>query len=183
MEAFNFVTASLTIPFLELHRSFACESIQFARSTGSRRLMVIVSSDDGSLMHTQKHSKTHLQELICVFLCVKYDFHMPKKNAPKTVAYTLRLTEPDKKWLDATALAHQVDVPTILRWSIEALKQYAEAHGGRLVTPINIKELWQHAQAIKPQPMLRVADEPDDSQESQTTRKDVHFEPDKKARG
>ena len=145
--------------------------------------MVMVSSDSGSFMHTQKHSKTLLQEIICVFLCVKYDFPMPKKNAPKTVAYTLRLTEPDKKWLDATALAHQVDVPTILRWSIEALKQYADAHGGRLVTPINIRELWLHAQATKPQQILRVADEPSDSQELQTTRKEVNYRQVKKADG
>lgn len=110
---------------------------------------------------------------------------MPKKNAPKTVAYTLRLTESDKRWLDTTAQTHQVDVPTILRWAIEALKQYADAHGGRLITPINVRELWAIAEQTKPAPLLRVADEPDaeDSQEGKTRRTDVQFEPKKRAEG
>ena len=104
---------------------------------------------------------------------------MPKKNAIPTVAYTLRLTEPDRQWLDGVAKSHNVDMPTILRWAIEALKQYAELHQGRLVLPINIREFWEQVQATRPTPQLRAAESPpgaDPPGETQP-RRSVQFEP------
>lgn len=104
---------------------------------------------------------------------------MPKKNAIPTVAYTLRLTEPDRQWLDGVARSHGVDMPTILRWAIEALKQYSELHQGRLVLPINIREFWEQIQATRPMPHLRAAESPPgtDPPSADQPRQPVQFEP------
>jgi len=94
-----------------------------------------------------------------------------------------RLPKSDREWLETTARANGVEVAQILRWALEAYRQYIQAHDGKIHLPINIREFWTLAQATKPQPILRVADEPGDSQESQTTRKEVNYRQVKKADG
>lgn len=75
---------------------------------------------------------------------------MPKKSAIPTVTYSVRLTATDKAWLEETSKRLHVPVPTLLVWAIEALRQYAKAHNGTIPAPIDVKTLWQIAQANKP---------------------------------
>lgn len=70
---------------------------------------------------------------------------MPKRNAPETTAYTIRLTPRDKAWLDQTAQNHGLEVPQVIRMAIEALRQYVQQHGGTLHLPIDISVLWEKA--------------------------------------
>ncbi len=74
---------------------------------------------------------------------------MPKRNAPESIVYTMRLTKEDKAWLDETARACGIEVPQLVRHAIESLRQYVKEHGGRLITPIDIREFWEVIQADK----------------------------------
>jgi hypothetical protein len=67
---------------------------------------------------------------------------MPKLNAPPSESFSVRLTKADKAWLEETAARHKIGVPALLVWAIEALRQYADAHGGTIPSPINIRQLW-----------------------------------------
>lgn len=74
---------------------------------------------------------------------------MPKTNAPATAAYTLRLTKEDKEWLDETARTCGIEVPALVRHAIESLRQYVRENGGKLITPIDIREFWEVIQSHK----------------------------------
>lgn len=76
---------------------------------------------------------------------------MPKKSAQPMQTYSVRLTSSDKAWLDETSERHGIPVPTLLVWAIEALRQYSDAHGGHIVSPINIRQLWEIAAAQHPE--------------------------------
>lgn len=108
---------------------------------------------------------------------------MRKKSSTDSSPFTFRLEKADREWLETTAQKHGLEVSQLVRWSIEALKQYVERHQGNIHLPIDIRTMWQLVQETKPQPILRVADEPSDSQESQTTRKEVNYRQVKKADG
>lgn len=107
---------------------------------------------------------------------------MRKKSSTDSSPFTFRLEKADRDWLESTAQKHGLEVSQLIRWSIEALKQYVEKHHGNIHLPIDIRTMWQLVQDTKPQPMLRVAED-ETSQGSKTSRKDVQFEPGKKARG
>lgn len=94
---------------------------------------------------------------------------MPKKTDLPTVSYSVRLTPSDKAWLDDTSKRLGVPMPTLLTWAIEALRQYANAHGGKLIAPIDIHELWQLASKEHPELAL-VSEGP-----KQTTRKPTSY--------
>ncbi len=89
------------------------------------------------------------------------------KSDSQTVSFGVRLSKADREWLEATARANGVEVSQLVRWSIEALRQYIIEHDGKLHLPINIREFWQIIQKNLPahesQPLqaLRAADAPD----------------------
>ena len=63
---------------------------------------------------------------------------------------SFRLPVADRQWLSETARANGVEEAQIIRWALEALRQYVDEHGGRLHLPINIRELWTLAQPVTP---------------------------------
>ncbi|MGI9162245.1 MAG: hypothetical protein ACR2JI_04880 [Mycobacterium sp.] len=63
---------------------------------------------------------------------------------------SFRLPVADRQWLSDTARANGVEEAQIIRWALEALRQYVDQHGGRLHLPINIRELWTLAQPVAP---------------------------------
>lgn len=74
---------------------------------------------------------------------------MPKKSAPESTVYNLRLSKEDKAWLDETARTCGIEVPALVRHAIESLRQYVRENGGKLITPIDIREFWEVIQADK----------------------------------
>lgn len=104
---------------------------------------------------------------------------MPKKNAPETIVYPVRFSKTDYAWLQTTAAANGVEVPQLLRWAIEALRQYVIAHGGNIHLPINIREFWEQIQATRPAAQLRAAEDPPvhEPPGDNQPRRSVQFEP------
>ncbi len=49
------------------------------------------------------------------------------------------------EWLQATAAKHGVEINQLIRWAVEALKQYIEGQGGALHLPIDLESYWQQA--------------------------------------
>ena len=72
------------------------------------------------------------------------------KPTGETVSFGVRLSTTDREWLERTAAASGVEVSQLVRWAIEALRQYVDAHGGRLHLPIDIETFWVAAQQGKP---------------------------------
>ncbi len=75
---------------------------------------------------------------------------VPKKSATTSTTMSFRLPVADRQWLSDTARANGVEEAQIVRWALEALRQYVDEHAGRLHLPINIRELWTLAQEVKP---------------------------------
>ena len=74
------------------------------------------------------------------------------KSDKETVSFGVCLSKDDREWLDATARTNGVEVSQLVRWSIEALRQYIEEHHGRLHLPISIKDYWSIVQQRLPAP-------------------------------
>ena len=65
------------------------------------------------------------------------------KPEKETVSFGVRLAKADREWLEATAQANGVEVSQIVRWAVIAIKQYIEAHGGRIHLPLDIRTMWE----------------------------------------
>ena len=102
---------------------------------------------------------------------------MRKKTSTDTTPFTFRLERKDRDWLEATAQANGVEVSQLVRWSIEALRQYVTHHSGKLHLPISISAYWEQIQATRPQ--LRAAEDPPgtDPPVQDAARRSVQFEP------
>jgi len=85
---------------------------------------------------------------------------VPKKTTIETAPFSFRLSATDRVWLEEIAAKNGVDVAQIVRWALEALRQYVDAHDGRLHLPIDIKDFWERAESVRPFPALRVAEPP-----------------------
>ncbi len=95
------------------------------------------------------------------------------KSDKETVSFGVRIPKDDREWLEATARANGVEVSQLVRWSIEALRQYIMEHDGKLHLPINIRDFWQVVQKHLPAPAeplkaLRAADAADLPANTQT---------------
>jgi len=78
---------------------------------------------------------------------------MPKSSASTSGTITFRLSAKDREWLDVTAKANGCEVAQLLRWALEAFRQYVDIHEGRLHLPIDIQTLWKLAQTIPARPV------------------------------
>jgi len=72
---------------------------------------------------------------------------MPKKNAQETVVFSARIPKADRDWLVEVAATYGVDAVQILRWALDAMRQYIAANNGRVHLPIDFRELWQQVEA------------------------------------
>jgi hypothetical protein len=72
---------------------------------------------------------------------------MPKKNAQETVVFSARIPKADRDWLVEVAAAYGVDAVQILRWALDAMRQYIAANNGRVHLPLDFRELWQQVEA------------------------------------
>lgn len=64
---------------------------------------------------------------------------------PTKKNHNLRLSEAQGSQLEALASRYDVSETKIVEWALKALNDYAEAHGGRVILPINFGErrrLW-----------------------------------------
>gem|GEM_PF-6090421 len=71
---------------------------------------------------------------------------MPKQTLSNTEPFSFRLPTEDRKWLDETARANGVEVGQLVRWAVIAVKQYIDAHGGRIHLPLDIRTMWEQRQ-------------------------------------
>ncbi len=84
---------------------------------------------------------------------------MPKKTTQQSEVFSFRLPNADREWLEATAQANGVEVAQVVRWAVIAIKQYIDAHGGRIHLPLDIRTMWE--QRSTNFPALRAADAAD----------------------
>lgn len=56
---------------------------------------------------------------------------------------SIRFTAAQMEQLEELANRYSVDVATVVRWSVDALIQHVERHGGRLHLPVNFDEAWE----------------------------------------
>lgn len=82
---------------------------------------------------------------------------MPKQTSSQSEPFSFRIPTEDREWLDATAKANGVEVAQIVRWAVIAIKQYIEAHGGRIHLPLDIRTMWD--QRGTHYPALRAAED------------------------
>jgi TRAP-type C4-dicarboxylate transport system substrate-binding protein len=78
---------------------------------------------------------------------------MPRNSKPSgdTVSFGVRLSKTDREWLEKAAADAGVEVSQLVRWAIDALRQYIDAHEGTLHLPIDIKKFWTVAQEARPE--------------------------------
>lgn len=74
------------------------------------------------------------------------------KTAPKKKAnsLSLRFSDEQEAQLREMAKRYRVSKTVIIEWALQALHDYAEAHGGKVALPIDFTEYWQVAQRTKP---------------------------------
>ena len=75
---------------------------------------------------------------------------MPKRNAPESIVFTVRLPKEDRDWLVSIAERFGVDAATVIRWAIDALRRYIDANGGRVHLPIDFREIWKEIEHRAP---------------------------------
>jgi hypothetical protein len=68
---------------------------------------------------------------------------VPKQTSSQSEPFSFRIPTEDREWLDSTAKANGVEVAQIVRWAVIAIKQYIEAHGGRIHLPLDIRTMWE----------------------------------------
>lgn len=75
---------------------------------------------------------------------------------------TLRLPKEQAEALSSLAARLGVSDAAIIRWAVDALLQYAEAHGGHLVLPLDLTQQWVRIlrSAESRSDVVLVADEP-----------------------
>lgn len=71
-------------------------------------------------------------------------------KAAKKSSLSLRLSEGQGNQLEALAKKYQVSETKIVEWALQALHDYAEAHGGRVMLPINFDEMWESSARTQP---------------------------------
>lgn len=71
---------------------------------------------------------------------------MPKKTSNPSEVFAFRLPNEDREWLESTAKANGVEVAQLVRWAVIAVKQYIDAHGGRIHLPLDIRTMWEQRQ-------------------------------------
>lgn len=71
-------------------------------------------------------------------------------KAAKKNSISLRLSESQGNQLGCLAEKYQVSETKIIEWALKALHDYAEAHGGRVMLPINFDELWESTARTQP---------------------------------
>jgi hypothetical protein len=71
---------------------------------------------------------------------------VPKKTSSPSEVFAFRLPNEDREWLESTAKANGVEVAQIVRWAVLAIKQYIDAHGGRIHLPLDIRTMWEQRQ-------------------------------------
>lgn len=64
--------------------------------------------------------------------------------------HNLRLSEGQGNQLEALAKKYHVSETKIVEWALQALHDYAEAHGGRVMLPINFDEMWAASARTQP---------------------------------
>jgi hypothetical protein len=107
------------------------------------------------------------------------------KSDKETVSFGVRIPKNDREWLELTARANGVEVSQLVRWSIEALRQYIQEHDGKLHLPINIRDYWSLIQQRLPQsPTLRAVEGPASAENAASNDpKPVNYFPTPKKRG
>jgi hypothetical protein len=75
---------------------------------------------------------------------------MPKTSKATSRTITFRLSADDRQWLEDTAKANGCEVAQVLRWALEAYRQYVEMHGGDVHLPIDIRKLWTSIDSTHP---------------------------------
>jgi hypothetical protein len=75
---------------------------------------------------------------------------VPKQNSSQSEPFSFRIPTEDREWLDSPAKANGVEVAQIVRWAVIAIKQYIEAHGGRIHLPLDIRTMWEQKSAHFP---------------------------------
>lgn len=68
----------------------------------------------------------------------------------KNTVTTLRFDDDQSAKLKALASKYKVTDAQIIRWALDALHDYVEAHGGRCMLPIDFDALWTQVQATAP---------------------------------
>lgn len=75
---------------------------------------------------------------------------------------TLRLSREQQEAVTRIAERLGVSESAVIRWAVDALLQYAEAHGGQLILPLDLSQQWER---VRPQdtpssrPYLKVAED------------------------
>lgn len=75
---------------------------------------------------------------------------------------TLRLPREQQEALTRLAERLGVSESAVIRWAVDALLQYAEAHGGQLILPLDLSQQWERVRqqdASSSRPYLKVAED------------------------
>jgi hypothetical protein len=104
------------------------------------------------ILHKLNLTARQSQKIFCTKSQFVHSEDMSRNSKPtgETVSFGVRLSTTDREWLERTAAASGVEVSQLVRWAIEALRQYVDAHGGKLHLPIDIQTFWVAAQQVKP---------------------------------
>jgi len=104
------------------------------------------------IVHKLNLTVRQCQKIFCTKSQFVHSEDMSRNSKPtgETVSFGVRLSTTDREWLERTAAASGVEVSQLVRWAIEALRQYVDAHDGRLHLPIDIQTFWTAAQQVKP---------------------------------
>jgi hypothetical protein len=72
---------------------------------------------------------------------------MPKRKAPESLVFHVRIPKADRDWLFEVAERYGVDAAQVIRWAIEAMRKYVDANNGRVHLPIDFREVWKQVEA------------------------------------